>query len=80
MARSLTYKPAIYRLLLWYNPIVSEANSGSKNAMKRAGIIVIGLFLLAGCSKPKEQYGEIYKSDHGTNEVYYTRSYSGSSF
>jgi hypothetical protein len=48
--------------------------------MKRAGIIIIGLFLLAGCSKPKAQYGEIYKSDHGTNEVYYTRSYSGGSF
>jgi hypothetical protein len=47
--------------------------------MKRAGII-IGLFLLAGCSKPKVQYGEIYKSNHGTNEVYYTRSYSGGSF
>ena len=48
--------------------------------MKRAGVIIIGLLLLAGCSKPKVQYGEIYQSDHGTNEVYYTRSYSGGSF
>jgi hypothetical protein len=48
--------------------------------MKCAGVIIISLFLLAGCSKPKVQYGEIYKSDHGTNEVYYTRSYSGGSF
>jgi hypothetical protein len=48
--------------------------------MKCSGIIIIGLLLLAGCSKPKVQYGEIYQSDHGTNEVYYTRSYSGGSF
>ena len=49
--------------------------------MKPIGFIIISLCLLAaGCSKPKVQYGEIYKSDHGTNEVYYTRSYSGGSF
>jgi hypothetical protein len=79
MRRRLAYKYPIYRLL-WYDLIVSETNSGCKKTMKRAGVIIIGLFLLAGCSKPKVQYGEIYQSDHGTNEVYYTRSYSGGSF
>jgi hypothetical protein len=53
----------------------------AQNAMKPIGFIIISLCqLAAGCSRPKVQYGEIYQSDHGTNEVYYTRSYSGGSF
>jgi hypothetical protein len=83
MLRRLPHKYPIYRLLLWYNliSIQFKERMRAQNVMKPIGYLIISLCLLAaGCSKPKVQYGEIYKSDHGTNEVYYTRSYSGGSF
>jgi hypothetical protein len=49
--------------------------------MKRIALIIISLSLLAaGCSRRETQYGQIYESHEGTNDVYYARGYSGGGF